>query len=44
MAAKLKRLSGSPISLILISGVPGSGKGRLASSLSKLLTNENLRS
>jgi adenylylsulfate kinase-like enzyme len=41
MSEKLKR-NGGPISVILISGIPGSGKGRLASSLSKLLSNENL--
>lgn len=37
MAAKLKRVKGQPISLILVSGIPGSGKGRLANSLAKLL-------
>lgn len=42
MGAKLKRQQGQPISLILVSGIPGSGKGRLASTLSKLLMNEKL--
>lgn len=41
MSDKLKR-NGGPISVILISGIPGSGKGRLASSLSKQLMNEKL--
>jgi len=37
MAAKLKRPAGGPISVILVSGIPGSGKGRLAESLQKMI-------
>lgn len=37
MAAVLKRAKGAPVSLILVSGIPGSGKGRLANTIAKLL-------
>ena len=43
MAAKLRRPKGAPISLILVSGIPGSGKGRLANTLAKLLVPEQLK-
>jgi len=37
MAAKLRRQPGQPTSVILVSGIPGSGKGRLANTLAKSL-------
>jgi len=43
MALKLKRQPGQPISLILVSGIPGSGKGRLANTIAKLLTPDQLK-
>jgi tRNA uridine 5-carbamoylmethylation protein Kti12 len=44
MASKLKKSTDGLISVVLISGIPGSGKGRLAESLHKMLLNENLQS
>ena len=44
MASKLKKSTDGLISVVLISGIPGSGKGRLAESLHKMLLNENLKS
>jgi len=46
IAEKLRRNTedqSAPISIILISGIPGSGKGRLAHSLAKQLNNEQLK-
>ncbi len=40
MAAKLKR--DTRTSVVLVSGIPGAGKGRFAASLAKLLMNEKL--
>lgn len=37
---KLKRNESQTINLILVSGIPGSGKGRLANSLTNYLGNE----
>ena len=43
MAHKLKRQPGQPISIILVSGIPGSGKGRLANTIAKLLAPDQLK-
>lgn len=41
MSTKLKR-NGSSISVVLVSGIPGAGKGRLAATMAKLFQNEKL--
>ena len=43
LSSKLRRRKNGPISLILVSGIPGSGKGRLASNISKLLLADQLK-
>ena len=37
MVDKLKRKEGQSVNLILVSGIPGSGKGRLSDSLARHL-------
>ena len=42
MCAKLKRSQSGLISVILVAGIPGSGKGRFAASLARMLKQEKL--
>jgi hypothetical protein len=39
---KLKRKEGAPVNVILVSGIPGSGKGRLSDSLARHLQQEKV--
>lgn len=43
MCARLKRSQSGLISVILVSGIPGSGKGRFAASLARMLKQERVR-
>jgi Tfp pilus assembly pilus retraction ATPase PilT len=43
LCQRLKRSSSGPISVILVSGIPGSGKGRFSASLARTLKQEKLR-
>jgi cytidylate kinase len=42
LVEKLKRKEGAPVNVILVSGIPGSGKGRLSNSIARHLNQEKV--